>query len=99
MSVAVSLPLFGDPGRELPPEPTARDVRELAETLRERLLGWAETLEKLHANGWTAHTGAFDLLLEHPHVRTQEDAQARLTREGLALGDFVIVEDIDEDEV
>ena len=79
MGVTVSLPLFGNPGRELEEgRPLkGRQLRDLAEDLHARLLRDADVLDKLEADGWTTQVAMFDVLLHHPAVQTQEQAVAR----------------------
>jgi hypothetical protein len=101
MGVTVSLPLFGDPGRELEIGKPARskDLRDLADALRERLLRAADALDRLTADGWSAAVGAFDLILAHRQVETREAAERRLRAVGLDPEELMIVEDVeDEDE-
>jgi hypothetical protein len=100
MGVTVGLPLFGDPGRELEHGAAARakDLRDLAEALRERLLKAADALDRLGADGWSAHVGTFDLVLAHAAVQTREQAERRLRALGLDPGELLIVEDVEEDE-
>jgi hypothetical protein len=98
MGVTVSWPLFGDPGRELEEGATSKDLRHLADDLRDRLLRAAEALDRLSAGGWSARVGAFDLLLSHPQVASREQAEARLRALGLDPEQLLIVEDVDEEE-
>jgi len=99
MGVTVCLPLFGEPGRELG-EGTplrAKNLRDLADGLQERLKKAADVLETLLADGWSARAALFDAVLAHPAVRTREEAEARLRERGADPEEFMIVEDVDED--
>jgi hypothetical protein len=100
MGVTVSLPLFGNPGRELEEgEPIrGRQLRELAESLHERLLRAAELIDRMVLDGWLTQTAMFDVLLHHPEVQTQEQAVTRLRALGADPEAFLIVEDVEEDE-
>jgi hypothetical protein len=100
MGVTVSLPLFGNPGRELEEgEPIrGRQLRNLAEDLHQRLLGAAELIDRLALDGWLTQTAMFDVLLHHPEVQTQEQAVARLRALGADPDAFLIVEDVEEEE-
>jgi hypothetical protein len=100
MGVTVCLPLFGDPGRELEVGAAVRSkaLRELAEGLRERLLRAADAIDKLTADGWSATVGAFDLILAHPRVATQEEADRRLRALGIDPAELLIVEDVEDEE-
>jgi hypothetical protein len=100
MGVTVSLPLFGNPGRELEEgEPiNSRQLRKLATDLSDRLSKAADMIDKLAADGWTNDVAMFDVLLYHPQIQTQEQAIGRL--ESLALDPelFLIVEDVEDGE-
>jgi hypothetical protein len=101
MGVTVSLPLFGEPGRELGEgsDLNGRQLRELAAGLHERLDKAAATLEALAAGGWSAHVALFDALLDHPRVQTREEAERLLRSAGVDPEGLIIVEDVeDEDE-
>jgi hypothetical protein len=100
MGVTVSLPLFGNPGRELEEgRPLrGRQLRDLAEDLHGRLLRHADLLDKVEADGWATQVALFDVLLHHPAVRTQEQAVARLRALEIDPEQLVIVEDVEEDE-
>jgi hypothetical protein len=98
MGVTVSMPLFGDPGRELEGA-RSQDLRRLADGLRERLLEAADMLDNLVAGGWSAQVAVFDLVLSHPRVSTREQAEARLQALEIDPGRLLIVEDVEEDEV
>jgi hypothetical protein len=100
MGVTVCLPLFGEPGRELG-EGTplrAKELRDLADGLGDRLRKAADVLDALSADGWSARAALFDAVLAHPAVRTREEALGRLRARGADPEEFVIVEDVDEDE-
>jgi hypothetical protein len=100
MGVTVSLPLFGNPGRELEEgEPIrGRQLRDLADNLHQRLLQAAELIDKLALDGWVTQTAMFDVLLNHREVETQEQAVTRLRALGADPDAFLIVEDVAEDE-
>jgi hypothetical protein len=100
MGVVVCLPLFGNPGRELEEgRPLkGRQLRDLAEELHARLLQAAEILDKLEADGWKTQVAQFDVLLDHPAVHTQEQAEARLRALEIDPENLMIVEDVAEDE-
>ena len=100
MGVTVSLPLFGNPGRELEEgEPIqGRQLRKLAADLHERLLQAADLLDTLALDGWITKVALFDVLLQHPQVQTQEQAAARLRALGANLETFLIVEDPEEED-
>ena len=87
MGVTVSLPLFGNPGRELEEgEPIqGRHLRNLANDLNERLLKAADLIDKLTLDGWLTQVVMFDVLLHHDDVQTQDQAVARLH----ALGELI----------
>jgi hypothetical protein len=97
MSVMVCLPLFGDPAHELEGRVHSRDLRTLADSLRERLQHAADTLDKLTEAGWWAQVGAFDLMLSHPKVQTREQAEARLRSIGIDPMQLLIVEEIEDE--
>jgi hypothetical protein len=100
MGVAVCLPLFGNPGRELEEgRPLrGRQLRDLAEELHARLLRAADLLDKLEADGWKTQVAQFDVLLEHPAVQTQEQAVTRLRALEIDPGQLIVVEDVGEGE-
>jgi hypothetical protein len=100
MSVTVSMTLFGHPGHELE-EGVVRgaDLRNLADSLAERLREAAQALDRLSATGWTAHAAMFDLLLSHPEVVSREQAEQRLVAAGVDLTLLMIVEEVEEGEL
>jgi hypothetical protein len=100
MGVTVSLPLFGEPGRELEQGSslTGRQLRELAAGLHERLDKAAADLDALTAAGWTAQVALFDAILYHPQIATRADAEERLRALGVDPEKLIIVEDVDEEE-
>jgi hypothetical protein len=101
MGVTVSLPLFGNPGRELDEgEPIqGRQLRRLADELHERLLRAADLIDRLALDGWTTKVALFDVLLYHPQVQTQEQAIARVRTLGADPEIFLIVEDPGEEDL
>jgi hypothetical protein len=100
MGVTVCLPLFGNPGHELEEGSAVKgqQLRDLADQLGERLRQAADTLDRLTAAGWTTRLGMFDILLERRDVTTREEAVRHLEALGLKPDDFMILEDIEEEE-
>jgi NADH dehydrogenase FAD-containing subunit len=100
MGVTVSLPLFGEPGRELGEgsDLTGRQLRELAVSLHERLDKAAAALDTLEEAGWSVHVALFDAILQHSKIETREDAERRLRESGVDPEALIIVEDVDEEE-
>jgi hypothetical protein len=100
MGVTVCLPLFGPPGRELEEGSDLKgaQLRLLAGELGERLQKAAEMLEKLHAAGWSARVAMYDVILTRLGVETKEDAERWLGELGLAAEEFLIIEDVEEEE-
>jgi hypothetical protein len=100
MGVTVCLPLFGPPGRELEEGSDVKGVqlRKLAVELHERLHQAAEMLEKLHGAGWSARVAMYDVILTRPRVETKADAERWLGELGLAAEEFLIIEDVEEEE-
>jgi hypothetical protein len=100
MGVTVSLPLFGNPGRELEEgEPIeGSQLRKLATDLHERLQRCADLIDQLALDGWATQVAMFDVLLHHREVQTREQAVARLRALGADPDTFLIVEDVEEEE-
>jgi hypothetical protein len=98
MGVTVCLPLFGAPEHELEERATSKELRALADSLRERLLRAADALDRLTADGWSAQPAAFELILSHPGVASKEQAEQRLRAAGLDPQQFLIVEDVEDEE-
>jgi hypothetical protein len=100
MGVTVCLPLFGPPGRELEEGSDVKGVqlRRLAVELQERLGKAADILEKLHAAGWSTRVAMYDVILNRAGVDTKDAAVQRLGELGLAVEEFIIIEDIEEEE-
>lgn len=98
MAVTVSMPLFGNPERELEHRVRPRELRDLADSLRERLLAAADRLDRLLADGWKAEVGSFDLILTHPRVHTTEQATARLRKLEIDPEQMLIFEEIEDEE-
>lgn len=100
MAVTVCLPLFGPPGRELEEGCDVKGVqlRKLADELHERLHKAAQTLEKLHAAGWSARVAMYDVILTRFGVETKEDAERWLGELGLGADEFILIEDVEEEE-
>jgi hypothetical protein len=100
MSVTVCLPLFGTPGHELEEggPVTGKQLRDLAEQLSDRLRKAADTLDRLTAAGWSPHLGMYDIILIRPDVGARDEAVRRLQSMGLNPDDFMIIEDVEEEE-
>jgi hypothetical protein len=100
VGVTVCLPLFGNPGHELDEGAAAsgKDLRALADGIRERLYQAADWLDKLTADGWSGQNAMFDVILTHPQVHTREQAEARLRAVGIDPAQLLIVEDVEEEE-
>jgi hypothetical protein len=100
MAVTVSLPLFGNPGRELEEgEPIrGRQLRDLAADLHERLLRAADLVDRLALDGWVTQVAMFDVLLQHRDVQTREQVVTRLRALGADPEAFLIVEDVEEED-
>jgi hypothetical protein len=100
MGVTVCLPLFGPPGRELEEGSDMKGVqlRKLAAELHERLHKAADILEKLHAAGWSARVAMYDVILSRLGVETKEEAERWLDELGLSHEDFILIEDVEEEE-
>jgi len=99
MGVTVSLPLFGNPGRELEEgDPVrGRQLRDLARDLQERLDRAADLVDQLVLDGWTTAAAQFDVLLLHRDVQTQDQAVKRLRALGIDPEALMIVEDVEDD--
>src|SRR5262249_52838143 len=100
MAVNVCLPLFGNPGRELEEETAVKgqQLRDLGDSLRERLHKAATTLDKLAAAGWTTSLAMYEVFLLHDDVQTREDATRRLRELELDPDEFMIIEEVEEDD-
>jgi hypothetical protein len=100
MAVTVCLPLFGSPGHELEEGSTvkAQQLRDLADRLAERLRKAADTLDKLTAAGWSGHLGMYDIILVGTNLSTREEAVQQLQAMGLNPDDFMILEDVEEED-
>jgi hypothetical protein len=100
MGVTVSLPLFGHPGRELEEVKRVRgqDLRKLGVSLGERLARAADILDRLEADGWVTHLGAYDVLFTRPGVATQEEASKRIGALGVDVEQLLIIEDVEDEE-
>jgi hypothetical protein len=100
MGVTVCLPLFGPPGKELEEGCDVKGVqlRKLAAELQERLGKAADILDKLHAAGWSTRVAIYDVILTRPGVETRDEAMQRLKELGLAVEEFILIEDIEEEE-
>lgn len=100
MGVTVCLPLFGPPGRELEEGADVKGVqlRKLGAELHERLHKAADILEELHAAGWSARVAMYDVILSRLGVETKAEAERRLDELGLSREDFILIEDVEEEE-
>jgi hypothetical protein len=85
MIVELALPLFGKPGWELGEgeEVMPRDLRDLAEDLRGRLMEAADIVEKLTGAGWDARMTLYDVCLSHPYISTAAQAEKMLLDLGI----------------
>ena len=95
--MAISL-IDGAPGHELEEGAASKDLRALADALRERLLRAADVLDRLTADGWSAQPAMFELILSHPRVFDRAQAEQLLRAAGVDPEQFMIVEDVEEDE-
>jgi hypothetical protein len=100
MGVTVCLPLFGPPGRELEEGKAVngQQLRNLATELYDRLHKAALMLDQLAASGWSTRVAIYDVILSRPGVETKEDAVRILGELGLAAEDFIIVEDVEDED-
>ena len=100
MTVHVCLPLFGEPARELEAEGTlsGRQLRELADQLRERLQKAADTLDQLRAGGWQARVAMYEVILTRAGVETREQAEQQLHAVGVDPNEMMIVEEVEDEE-
>jgi hypothetical protein len=100
MGVTVCLPLFGNPGQELEEGSAVRgqQLHDLAGQLHDRLGRAADILDRLAAAGWSSRLAMYDVILLHPDVSTAAAAVRRLQALGLDPAEFMIVEDVEEDE-
>ena len=99
MGVTVSMPLFGAPCHELEEAVSSKQLRELADSLRDRILAAADILDRLSADGWKSQPAMFELLLSHPRVSTREQAEKKLRAIGVNPQQMMIVEDVEEEEI
>jgi hypothetical protein len=100
MAVTVCVPLFGHPGRELEEVKHLRGqhLRQLAASLQERLDRAADLLDRLTADGWSTQLAMYDVIVTHPQVNTQEEANQRLQALGVNPEEVLIVEDVEDEE-
>src|SRR5579871_3623411 len=100
MGVTICLPLFGPPGRELEEGSDVKglQLRKLGADLQERLGKAADMLEKLHDAGWSARVALYDVILARQGVQTKEEAEGRLRELSLSVEEFIIIEDVEEEE-
>ncbi len=101
MGVTVCLPLFAAAGQELEEGRALRgsQLRDLAAALNERLLAAADLLDRLAAAGWSSQVALYDVILSNSAVQTKADAERRLRELGADPEKFIIVEEVDEDEL
>jgi hypothetical protein len=101
MAVNVCLPLFGNPGRELEEGAAIKgqQLRELGDTLRDRLHQAAATLDKLTAAGWTTQLAMYEVFLLHGAVQTRDAAIQRLRELEIDPEQFMIIEEVEEDDL
>jgi hypothetical protein len=99
MAVIIDLPLFLRFEDEVfeSDKVTPRELRDLAEDLRGRLLQAAEVLERLQQDGWEAEAALDCLSLGHPKVGTEAQAVRRLRRLGIDPG-LLVIHELDEEE-
>lgn len=100
MGVTICLPLFGPPGRELDEGAAlmGQQLRNLATELHERLHNAADTLDRLAAAGWSTRVAMYDVILTRQEIETKEDAVRRLAELGLAAEEFLIIEDVEDED-
>jgi hypothetical protein len=100
MVVNISLPLFGTPGQELGEGSAAKGQQLLALSLelQSRLEKAAHLLDQLERSGWSARVAVHDILLAHAQVRTEEEAKRQIQELGLDPEQFVIMEELADDE-
>jgi hypothetical protein len=101
MAVVISLPLFGPPGRELDEgtDVNGRRLRDLAGQLSERLEKAAITVDRLSADGWSAKTALYDVLLARKGIETREEAERHLRSLNIDPEELILIEELDEDEM
>jgi Mn-dependent DtxR family transcriptional regulator len=73
-------------------------LRQLATRLHERLNKAAEMLDRLAAAGWSARVAMYDAILTRSGVETKDAAERLLGELGLAVDEFIIIEDVEEEE-
>jgi hypothetical protein len=101
MGVVISLPLLGPLGQELEEKSAVRgrQLRDLGKDLQARLERAADTLDRLAADGWAAQVALYDVLVSAAGVETKDEAVRRLTALGLEPEDFLIIEEIEEEDL
>jgi hypothetical protein len=100
MGVTICLPLFGPPGRELDEGSPliGQQLRNLATELHERLHNAADILDRLAAADWSTRVAMYDVILSRPGVETKEDAVGRLAELGMTAEEFIIIEDVEDED-
>jgi hypothetical protein len=101
MGVTVCFPLFGNAAQELEEgsQLTGQRLRDLTLALQERLARAADTLDRLTESGWSCRVAMYDVLLSRPGVETRAQAESVLREAGLSPEQFMIVEDVNEDDM
>ncbi|HEY7315603.1 MAG TPA: hypothetical protein VH643_40115 [Gemmataceae bacterium] len=66
--------------------------------MHERLNKAADSLDRLTAAGWGTRIALYDVILTRPGVDTKEEAVRLLGELGLAADEFIIMEDVEEEE-
>jgi hypothetical protein len=100
MAVTIMMYLFGKPGQELEEgaEVTPPQLRDLGRDLRARLEEAADIVEKLTGAGWDAQMTLYDVILSHPYVDTQAQAEEKLRDLGIDPERVLIDEWEDEEQ-
>jgi hypothetical protein len=101
MGVTVCLPLFGAVGQEMEEgQPVkGQQLRELADSLGERLRSAADLIDRLAAAGWSARIALCDVVFSSATVQTRAEAESRLRDLGADPEQFVIFEDVEEEDL
>jgi hypothetical protein len=105
MTVTIMLHLFGKPGHELEEggEVMPRQLRDLGRDLRVRLEEAANIVEKLTGAGWDAQMSLYDVILSHPYIDTQVQAEEKLRDLGIdpervCIDEWEVEEEIEDEE-
>src|SRR5690348_10381887 len=100
MQVTVCMPLFGNAGHELE-EGTpvqGKQLRAVADELRDRLHKAADTLDRLQAAGWSATVTMYDAILTHEGAGTREEVERQLQALGIDPAEMMILEEVEEED-